>query len=161
MWPNLLRSPLTWLLLALVVALVVALAGWGWSATSAATAQGQVSTLKTDLKAANDKATEAERREKTKDGAIDTLTGELDAQATAAATLQRQLGDLTITAATRADTIKRLKRENAELKEWADRPLPDPVVRLLQRPALTGAADYQAHLSGADPLPTAGRQPGQ
>ncbi|MGR1224336.1 Rz-like lysis system protein LysB [Aeromonas veronii] len=157
MWPNLLRSPLTWLL----IALAVALGGWGWSATSAATAKGQVTTLQSDLKAANDKAVEAEQREKTKDGAIDTLTGELDAQATAAATLQRQLGDLTITAANRADTIKRLKRENAELKEWADRPLPDPVIRLLQRPALTGAADYQAHLSGADSLPTAGRQPGQ
>ena len=157
MWPNLLRSPLTWLLLALTVAL----AGWGWSARAAAKAEGKVSTLQSDLKAANDKAVEAERREKTKDGAIDALTGELDAQATAAATLQRQLGDLTITAANRADTIKRHKRENSELKEWAERPLPDPVIRLLQRPALTGAADYQAHLSGADSLPTAGRQPGQ
>ena len=157
MWPNLLRYPLTWLL----IALAVALGGWGWSATSAATAQGQVTTLESDLKAANDKAVEAEQREKTKDGAIDTLTGELDAQATAAATLQRQLGDLTITAATRADTIKRLKRENAELQAWADRPLPDPVIRLLQRPALTGAADYQAHLSGPDPLPAATGQPGQ
>ena len=157
MWRSLLRSPLTWLLLALTVAL----AGWGWSARSAALAEGQVSTLQSDLNAANDKAKEAEQREKIKDGAIDTLNSELDAQANAAATLQRQLGDLTITAATRADTIKRLKRENAELKEWADRPLPDPVVRLLQRPALTGAADYQAHLSGADPLPAAGRQPGQ
>ena len=153
----LLRSPLTWLLLALTVAL----GGWGWSATSAATAKGQVTTLQSDLNAANDKAFEAERREKLKDGAIDTLTGELTAQASAAATLQRQLGDLTITAATRADTIKRLKRENAELKEWADRPLPDPVIRLLKRPTITGAADYQAHLSGADSLPTAGRQPGQ
>ncbi len=157
MWLNLLRSPLTWLLLALAVAL----GGWGWSARSAAKAEGQVTTLQSDLKAANDKAVEAERREKLKDGVIDTLTGELDAQATAAATLQRQLGDLTITAANRADTIKRLKRENAELKEWADRPLPDPVIRLLKRPTITGAADYQAHLSGGDPLPTAGRQPGQ
>ncbi len=157
MWPNLLRSPLTWLLLALAIAL----AGWGWSATSAATARGKVDTLQTDLKAANDKAKEAEQREKLKDGVIDTLNNELAAQAEAAATLQRQLGDLTITAATRADTIKRLKRENAELKEWAARPLPDPVVRLLQRPALTGAADYQAYLSGPGALPTAGRQPDQ
>lgn len=157
MWPNLLRYPLTWLL----IALAVALGGWGWSATSAATAQGQVTTLESDLKAANDKAVEAERREKLKDGAIDTLNSELDAQATAAAKLQHQLGDLTITAATRADTIKRLKRENAELKEWADRPLPDPVVRLLQRPAITGAADYQAHLSGPDTLPAAAGQTGQ
>lgn len=157
MLTNLLRSPLTWLLLALAVAL----AGWGWSATSAATAQGQVTTLQSDLKAANDKAVEAERREKTKDGAIDTLNSELDAQATAAAKLQHQLGDLTITAATRADTIKRLKRENAELQAWADRPLPDPVVRLLKRPAFTGAAAYQAYLSGPDPLPAATGQPGQ
>ena len=157
MWRNLLRSPLTWLLLALAIAL----GGWGWSATSAATAEGQVTTLQSDLKAADDKAKEAERRERLKDTTITTLTGELTAQAEAAAQLQSQLGELSMTAATRADTIKRLKRENAELKEWADRPLPDPVIRLLQRPALTGAADYQAHLSGADSLPTAGRQPGQ
>ncbi|MBL0660541.1 Rz-like lysis system protein LysB [Aeromonas dhakensis] len=157
MMGNLMRSPLTWLLLALAIAL----AGWGWSATSAATARGKVDTLQTDLKAANDKAKEAEQREKLKDGTIDHLTGELTAQATAAATLQRQLGDLTITAATRADTIKRLKRENDELKEWADRPLPDPVVRLLKRPTITGATDYQAHLSGADPLQVAAGQPGQ
>ena len=157
MWPNLLRSPLTWLLLALAIAL----AGWGWSARSAAKAEGRVSSRESDLKAANDKAKEAAQREKLKDGAIDTLTGELTAQATAAATLQRQLGDLTITAATRADTIKRLKRENAELKEWADRPLPDPVVRLLQRPALTGAADYQAHLSRPGTLPATAGGPGQ
>ncbi|WP_224432171.1 Rz-like lysis system protein LysB [Aeromonas rivuli] len=157
MLTNLLRSPLTWLLLALAVAL----AGWGWSATSAATAKGQVTTLQSDLNAANDKALEADRREKLKDGAIDTLTDELTAQAEAAAKLQHQLGDLTITAATRADTIKRLKRENAELRTWADSPLPDPVIRLLQRPALTGAADYQAHLSGPDPLPVATGQSGQ
>lgn len=157
MWPNLLRSPLTWLL----IALAVALGGWGWSATSAATAKGQVTTLQSDLKAADDKAKEAAQREQGKDTAINTLNTELDIQATAAATLQRQLGDLTITAANRADTIKRLKRENAELKEWADRPLPDPVVRLLQRPAFTGAADYQAYLSGPDPLPAATGQPGQ
>ena len=157
MWLNLLRSPLTWLL----IALLIALGGWGWSATSAATSEGKVTTLQSDLKAADDKAKEALQRERLKDGTISTLNSELDIQATAAAQLQRQLGDLTITAATRADTIKRLKRENAELKEWADRPLPDPVVRLLQRPALTGAADYQAHLSGPDPLPAAAGQPGQ
>lgn len=152
MWRELLRSPLTWLL----IALAIALGGWGWAATSAATAKGKVTTLESDLKAADDKAKEAQRREQGKDTTINTLKTELDVQATAAAKLQSQLGDLSMTAATRADTIKRLKRENAELRMWADRPLPDPVIRLLQRPAITGAADYQAHLSGGDPLPTAG-----
>lgn len=157
MWLNLLRSPLTWLL----IALAIALGGWGWSATSAATAKGKVTTLESGLKAADDKAKEAERREKLKDTAITTLTGELTAQAETAAQLQSQLGELSMTAATRADTIKRLKRENAELRSWADSPLPDPVIRLLKRPALTGAADYQAHLSGPDTLPAATGQPGQ
>ncbi|ELO1553952.1 phage lysis regulatory protein LysB [Aeromonas hydrophila] len=155
MWLNLLRSPITWLLLALAIAL----GGWGWAATSAATAKGKVTTLESDLKAADDKAKEVEQREKEKDTTINTLKTELDDQATTAAKLQSQLGDLSMTAATRADTIKRLKRENDELRTWADRPLPAPVIRLLQRPALTGAADYQAHLSGADPLPTATGQP--
>ncbi|MGR6423029.1 Rz-like lysis system protein LysB [Aeromonas veronii] len=155
----LLRSPLSWLMLALAIALVVALAGWGWAATSAATAKGKVTTLESDLKAADDKAKEATRREQGKDSTINTLKTELDTQATAAAKLQSQLGDLSMTAATRAETIKRLKRENDELRTWADRPLPDPVIRLLQRPAITGAADYQAHLSGGDPLPTATGQP--
>ncbi|EOI3360762.1 Rz-like lysis system protein LysB [Aeromonas hydrophila] len=139
--------------------MAIALGGWGWAATSAATAKGKVTTLESDLKAADDKAKEVEQREKEKDTTINTLKTELDDQATTAAKLQSQLGDLSMTAATRADTIKRLKRENDELRTWADRPLPAPVIRLLQRPALTGAADYQAHLSGADPLPTATGQP--
>lgn len=157
MWLNLLRSPLTWLLLALAVAL----GGWGWSATSAATAKGKVTTLQSDLKAAGDRAKEAERREQLKDTAITTLTTELTAQAEATQQLQGQLDQLATTAATRADTIKRLKRENAELKDWAARPLPAAVVGLLQRSALTGAADYQAHLSRPGTLPATAGGPGQ
>lgn len=151
MWLNLLRSPIAWLLLALVVTL----GGWGWSARSAAKAEGQVSTLQSDLKAADDKAKEAALREQAKDSTINTLTIELTAQATAAQQLQGQLDQLATTAATRAQTIARLKRENDELRSWADSPLPAAVVGLLQRPALTGAAAYQAHLSRSGPLPAA------
>ncbi|HHQ4773099.1 TPA: Rz-like lysis system protein LysB [Aeromonas veronii] len=151
MWLNLLRSPITWLLLALVVTM----GGWGWSARSAAKAKGQVTTLQSDLKAADDKAKEAALRERAKDSTIDTLTEQLTAQATAAQQLQGQLDQLAMTAATREQTIARLKRENAELKSWADSHLPAAVVGLLQRPAITGAADYQAHLSRSGPLPAA------
>ncbi|MFM5527723.1 Rz-like lysis system protein LysB [Aeromonas veronii] len=151
MWRNLLLSPITWLLLALVVTL----GGWGWSARSVAKAEGQVTTLQSDLKAADDKAKEAAQRERAKDSTIDTLTEQLTAQATAAQQLQGQLDQLAMTAATREQTIARLKRENAELKSWADSHLPAAVVGLLQRPAITGAADYQAHLSRSGPLPAA------
>ena len=151
MWRNLLRSPITWLLLALAVTL----GGWGWSARTAAKAEGQVTTLQSDLKAADDKAKEAALRERAKDSTIDTLTEQLTAQATAAQQLQGQLDQLAMTAATREQTIARLKRENAELKSWADSHLPAAVVGLLQRPALTGAADYQANLSRSGPMPAA------
>lgn len=151
MWRNLLRSPITWLLLALVVTM----GGWGWSARSAAKAEGQVTTLQSDLKSADDKAKEAALRERAKDSALDTITEQLTEQATAAQQLQGQLDQLAMTAATREQTIARLKRENAELKSWADSHLPAAVVGLLQRPAITGAADYQAHLSRSGPLPAA------
>jgi LysB family phage lysis regulatory protein len=158
---NLMRSPLSWLLLALCIALIVTLSGWGWSASSAATALGKVDTLQSDLKAADDKAKEALRREQLKEIAINTLTGELTAQAQAAQRLQGQLDQLAQTAATREQTIARLKRENAELKSWASSPLPAAVVGLLQRPALTGAADYPAHLSRSGALPAAASGTGQ
>ncbi|QNF16137.1 phage lysis regulatory protein LysB [Aeromonas jandaei] len=151
MWRNLLLSPITWLLLALAVTM----GGWGWSARSAAKAEGQVTTLQSDLKAADDKAKEAAQRERAKDSTIDILTEQLTAQATAAQQLQGQLDQLAMTAATREQTIARLKRENAELKSWADSHLPAAVVGMLQRPTITGAADYQAHLSRSGPLPAA------
>lgn len=157
MLPNLLRSPLPWLLLALAVAI----GGWGWSARSTAKAEGQVSTLQNDLKAADEKAKAVALREQGKDSTITAITIELAAQAAAAQKLQGQLDQLDTTAATREQTIARLKRENAELQFWADRPLPAAVVSLLQRPALTGAAAYQAHLSRSGSLPAAAGGSGQ
>jgi len=151
MWLNLLRQPISWLLLTLAVTA----GGWIWEYTAAAKAKAEVTTLQSDLKAAADKANEAARREQAKDNTITALTTELAAQSEASQQLQGQLDQLAATAATREGTIKRLKRENVELKMWADRPLPAAVVGLLQRLATTGAADYQAHLSRTGPLPAA------
>ncbi|AQZ95465.1 Rz-like lysis system protein LysB [Halopseudomonas phragmitis] len=55
--------------------------------------------------------------------------------------------------------IEDLKRENEELRQWADQPLPAAARRLRQRPAITGAADYQAWLSSRDALHPATSQP--
>lgn len=43
--------------------------------------------------------------------------------------------------------IKRLKRENKELSDWAANDLPSTAQRLRKRPAITGASDYQNWLS--------------
>lgn len=59
----------------------------------------------------------------------------------------------------REQQIEALKRENSDLRAWADQPLPGPARRLRQRPAITGAAAYRAWLSGSGALRPASDQP--
>lgn len=61
----------------------------------------------------------------------------------------------------REQQIKELQRENAELRQWADQPLPAAARRLRQRPTITGAAGYRDWLSGSGALRAAGNQPEQ
>ncbi|EEV6032872.1 LysB family phage lysis regulatory protein [Escherichia coli] len=46
--------------------------------------------------------------------------------------------------------IEELKRENEDLRRWADTPLPAYIIRLRERPALTGGAAYRQWLSTSD-----------
>lgn len=55
-------------------------------------------------------------------------------------------------AAWRNQRFKGLMDKNAEVKNWADTRLPDAVIRLQQRPAITGADSYHTYLSGGDAL---------
>lgn len=48
--------------------------------------------------------------------------------------------------------IKRLKRENKELSDWAANDLPSTAQRMRQRPAITGASDYQNWLSSRNSM---------
>lgn len=49
--------------------------------------------------------------------------------------------------------IEELKRENEELRIWADSRLPDAVVRLRTRPAIAGGESYREWLSQNHPVP--------
>jgi len=71
---------------------------------------------------------------------------------------QQEQDAITLAAVARAEQIKRLTNENPDVKKWADTPLPADVIRLQQRPAITGAAGYRAFLSEGDALPAAGEQ---
>ncbi|HEC5301698.1 TPA: Rz-like lysis system protein LysB [Enterobacter asburiae] len=52
----------------------------------------------------------------------------------------------------RQHRIEELKREKEDLRRWADTPLPADIIRLRERPALTGGAAYREWLSESDAL---------
>ena len=81
-----------------------------------------------------------------------TLQQERNAQTT----LRTQQDLLRQGLAKRELTIEALKRENADLRNWAAQPLPDAARQLRERPALTGADAYRQWLSGRGALYSAG-----
>ena len=52
-----------------------------------------------------------------------------------------------------------LKRENEKFKIWSESVLPADVIRLRNRPAITGAAGYQSWLQQSHGLHSASQQP--
>ena len=54
----------------------------------------------------------------------------------------------------RQNRIEELKRENEDLRRWADTLLPPDVIRLRERPAITGGAAYREWLSKGDAVPS-------
>lgn len=76
------------------------------------------------------------------------------------AQLRKERQALQEQASTRQTKIRRLQRDNEELRQWADGALPEPVARMRQRPALTSASDYREHLRNAGSLPAPGGQSG-
>ncbi|MBJ9263433.1 MAG: Rz-like lysis system protein LysB [Citrobacter sp.] len=53
----------------------------------------------------------------------------------------------------RQNRIEELKRENEDLRRWADTLLPPDVIRLRERPAITGGTAYREWLSKGDTVP--------
>ena len=94
-----------------------------------------------------------------KNGQLITLALTANANNQAQAQLRQQVASTDQLLAQRNSQIKRLYRENETLRRWADTPLPDDIIRLRQRPAFTGAADYRQWLSEGHSLPVSGSQP--
>jgi LysB family phage lysis regulatory protein len=117
-------------------------------------AEGETGRAQDAAKTARD---DAERNLRTANTLADTLRQEREAQSALRA-LQDQLRQ---GLAKRKRTIEELKRENAELRDWAAQLLPDAARRLRNRPAITGAAAYRDWLSGRSAVPVAGDEPGQ
>lgn len=117
-------------------------------------AEGKTQLAKAAAKTARE---DADRNLATANTLTDTLKQERDAQSL----LRSQQDQLRLGLAKRERTIEELKRENDELRNWADQPLPDAARRLRERPALTGAAAYRDWLSGRNTVRPASDQPTQ
>lgn len=86
---------------------------------------------------------------------IQRLAEDLARERQSYAELHRTQTDLAIASNERTQLIRRLQRENQELKNWAVVELPDSVKCLRHRPALRTADDYTAWLSSSNGLPAA------
>lgn len=93
-----------------------------------------------------------------KNGQLITLALTANANNQAQARLRQQVASADQLLAQRNSQLKRLYRENETLRRWADTPLPDDIIRLRQRPALNGAADYRQWLSEGHSVPVSGGQ---
>ncbi|WP_318389652.1 Rz-like lysis system protein LysB [Enterobacter sp.] len=133
-------------------ALILALALWlGWQLRDARRdvqeRDDKIAGLNSDIGRLKSQLLTVDLMAKANDGFQLAYQNQLDAIATAAAGRERQ--------------FKRLANENPEVKRWADAPLPDDVIRLQKRPAITGAAGYRAYMSESGALPVTGKQSGQ
>ena len=88
-----------------------------------------------------------------KNGQLIALALTANANNQAQAQLRQQVASADQLLAQRNSQLKRLYRENETLRRWADAPLPDDIIRLRRRPAITGAADYRQWLSESHTLP--------
>lgn len=77
------------------------------------------------------------------------------------ATLQNQQSALRAQLTNSNLLLEKLKRENKELSDWAINGLPAAVKWLRERPAITGAADYQNWLSSRNSLHPGSDQPAE
>ncbi len=113
----------------------------------------------------SEKLDQAERDTKAANAAVLELKSDLKLERELQASLQNQQSDLRNQLTSRNILVEKLKRENKELSDWAINGLPAAVKWLRERPAITGAADYQNWLSSRNSLhpdsdqPTEQRQP--
>ncbi|WP_321346610.1 Rz-like lysis system protein LysB [Halopseudomonas oceani] len=107
---------------------------------------------------ATERAQTAEQQSAAHLQTITKLTAALDSERIAQQQLQTQTAGIRQQLRTSQQQIEELKRENEDLREWADTQLPAAARSLRTRPAITGAAAYRDWLSRRNamhPVPNA------
>ena len=138
-----------------LLALVAALALLIWHQ------QTRIDAAQSGKELAVERAEQAEQTAAQHQANAGTLAATLATERAAQTTLQTRTDELRTLLAARQRDIEELKRENEDLRRWADQPLPLAARRLRERPALTGADAYRDWLSRRDAVPAAGDGAGQ
>ena len=123
----------------LAVALVVLAIAAGWF---------YVKALRAELADAQNTARTAQETVGRRDATIADMQKIEREHATALAQLEAKRERIAASLAQTETDFKALKHENEALRAWADSSLPDDVVRLYSRPAITGADDWLAMRAG-------------
>ena len=123
----------------LAVALVVLAIAAGWF---------YVKALRTELVDAQNTARTAQETVGRRDATIADMQKKEREHTTALAQLEAKRERIAASLAQTETDFEALKHENEALRAWADSPLPDDVVRLYSRPAITGADDWLAMRAG-------------
>ncbi|WP_413722725.1 Rz-like lysis system protein LysB [Sodalis sp. RH24] len=134
------------LMIGLLLAAAVAIAGLWWSADALNDDLEQQTRINGTLSAGIE----------SRDTAIARLQKEALDQARAELALRQSLTAAGRLALTREQRIQGLLNENQTLRDWYGTALPDAAVRLHQRPAFASAADYLRWLSESEQLSDAG-----
>jgi len=123
----------------LAVALVVLAIAAGWF---------YVKALRAELADAQNTARTAQETVGRRDATIADMQKKEREHTTALAQLEAKRERIAASLAQTETDFEALKHENEALRAWADSPLPDDVVRLYSRPAITGADDWLAMRAG-------------
>ena len=130
--------------LAIILALVLAALGWqSWRLNEAGHTIDQQGR---DLKAKGDKLAK-------KNGQLIALSILSETNNREQARLYAAAESTNALLRSRQRRIEELKRENEDLRRWADTHLPADVIRMRERPALAGGAAYREWLSQSDAVP--------
>ena len=130
--------------LVVMLALVVAALGWqSWRLNNAS------HTIKTQSKELNSKTQELTK----KNSQLISLSILTETNSREQTRLYAAAEDTRSLLHQRLNRNEELKRENEDLRRWADTLLPPDVIRLRERPAITGGAAYREWLSKGDAVP--------
>lgn len=141
---------MTRLTIAIAVLSLVVLVTWAlWERSEAADARADLAEQKLD---------ESRQREQQAQLIIDALWNNAKRLESQRRALAEHKNALERTASDRLATIREMQRDNQALREWADTRLPADVIRLRERPAVTGADAYHQSLRDAQPLHAPGER---